>query len=114
MIAFLAKVFLLFLIIVEICHAATKTKCEVVKALRDEGAPDSDLRNCEYPCNIFFKSVLLAHLERSSIILKFYQNVSLGKLFGRIRNWVMWVKNGVTMTKSRKNIVNTVEAKFSI
>ena len=29
-------------------HGGYKTKCEVVAALRAEGVPDSDLRDCTY------------------------------------------------------------------
>lgn len=30
-----------------IAYAGTKTKCQVVNALRDEGVPDSQIRDCK-------------------------------------------------------------------
>lgn len=43
-----------FLCFMEYSEAATKTKCEVVRALRNEGVPDTDLRDCKYIIFIIF------------------------------------------------------------
>jgi hypothetical protein len=39
---------LAFLVFLDNSNAATKTKCQIVQALRAEGVPDSDLRDCKY------------------------------------------------------------------
>ena len=31
-----------------IAYAGTKSKCQVVDALRDEGVPDSEIRDCKW------------------------------------------------------------------
>ena len=40
----------------EIAHGATKSKCDVVEALKDQSVPDRDIRDCKwfivrYNCN---------------------------------------------------------------
>lgn len=42
------KLVAVVLLIVEGSKAATKTKCQVVSALRAQGVPDGDLRDCKY------------------------------------------------------------------
>ena len=34
--------------LVALAYGATRTKCEIVKALRDQGVPNSELRDCKY------------------------------------------------------------------
>lgn len=35
------------LAVTEIAHAGTKSKCDVVTALRNQNVPDSDIRDCK-------------------------------------------------------------------
>jgi len=43
--------FLVAMVMVSPTFGATKTRCEVVKALRAQGVPDRDLRDCKYNCH---------------------------------------------------------------
>ena len=38
---------LILLALVELAHAGTKSKCDVVRALRNENVPDSEMRDCK-------------------------------------------------------------------
>jgi len=41
-------VFLVAMVMVSPTFGATKTRCQVVQALRAQGVPDGDLRDCTY------------------------------------------------------------------
>jgi len=43
-------VFLVAMVMVGPTFGATKTRCQVVQALRAQGVPDGDLRDCTYNC----------------------------------------------------------------
>lgn len=43
---------LILLALVELAHAGTKSKCDVVRALRNENVPDSEMRDCKQEVDI--------------------------------------------------------------
>ena len=47
--------------LVALAYGATKTKCEIVKALRNQGVPYSELRDCKYTSFIKINSTKTKH-----------------------------------------------------